>query len=67
MVNNARVLKTKLLEQKGTIHKPKGTAHKSSQSGITYRIVASSSPSRIEAHAGFFRLLMKENFDPCVL
>ena len=32
-----------------------------------YRIVASTSPSRIEAHAGIFRSLMKEIFDPYVL
>ena len=32
-----------------------------------YRIVASSSPSRIEAHAGLFRMLMKGIFDPYVL
>ena len=32
-----------------------------------YRIVASTSPSRIEAHAGLFRSLMKEIFDPYVL
>ena len=32
-----------------------------------YRIVASTSPSRIEAHAGLFRLLMKGIFDPYVL
>ena len=32
-----------------------------------YRKVASSSPSRIEAHAGLFRLLMKGIFDPYVL
>ena len=32
-----------------------------------YRIVASASPSRIEAHAGFFRSLMKGVFDPYVL
>ena len=34
---------------------------------IDYRIVASSSPSRIEAHAGLFRLLMKGIFNPYVL
>ena len=32
-----------------------------------YRIVTSSSPSRIEAHAGLFRLLVKGIFDPYVL
>ena len=32
-----------------------------------YRIVASTSPSRIEAHAGFFGSLMKGIFDPYVL
>ena len=32
-----------------------------------YRIVASTSPSRIEAHAGLSRLLMKGIFDPYVL
>ena len=32
-----------------------------------YRIVASTSPSRIEAHAGLFRCLMKGIFDPYVL
>ena len=35
-------------------------------SGSTYRIVASTSPSRFEAHAGFFRFLMKGIFDPYV-
>ena len=34
---------------------------------LLYRIVASTSPSRIEAHAGFFRSLMKGIFDPYVL
>ena len=34
---------------------------------LTYRLVASSSPSHIEAHAGLFRLLMKGIFDPYVL
>ena len=29
-----------------------------------YRIVASTIPSRLEAHAGFFRLPMKGIFDP---
>ena len=33
----------------------------------TYRIVASTSPSRFEAHVGLFRLLMKGIFDPYVL
>ena len=33
----------------------------------TYRIVASTSSSRIEAHVGLFRLLMKGIFDPYVL
>ena len=33
----------------------------------TYRIVASTSPSRFEAQAGLFRLLMKGTFDPYVL
>ena len=32
-----------------------------------YRKVVSSNTSRLEAHAGFFRLLMKEIFDPNVL
>ena len=32
-----------------------------------YRIVTSTSLSRIEAHAGLFRSLMKGNFDPYVL
>ena len=32
-----------------------------------YRKVASSNTSRLEAHAGFFRLLMKGIFDPYVL
>ena len=32
-----------------------------------YSIVASTSPSRFEAHAGIFRLLMKETFYPYVL
>ena len=32
-----------------------------------HRKVASSNTSRLEAHAGFFRLLMKGIFDPYVL
>ena len=32
-----------------------------------YRKVASSNTSRLEAHAGFFRTLMKGIFDPYVL
>ena len=32
----------------------------------TYRKVASANTSRLEAHAGFFRLLMKEIFDAYV-
>ena len=32
-----------------------------------YRKVVSSNMSRLEAHAGFFRLLMKGIFDPYVL
>ena len=35
--------------------------------GYKYRKVASSNMSRLEAHAGFFRLLMKGIFDPYVL
>ena len=31
---------------------------------VYYRKVASSNMSRLEAHAGFFRLLMKGIFDP---
>ena len=34
---------------------------------INYRKVASSNTSRLEAHAGFFRLLMKGIIDPYVL
>ena len=34
---------------------------------IVYRKVASSNMSRLEAHAGFFRLLMKGTFDPYVV
>ena len=34
---------------------------------LVYRKVASSNTSRLEAHAGFFRLLMKVIFDPYVL
>ena len=34
---------------------------------LKYGIVASSSPSCIEAHAGIFRLLMKGILDPYVL
>ena len=34
---------------------------------LAYRKVASSNTSRLEAHAGFFRLVMKEIFDPYVL
>ena len=32
-----------------------------------YRKVVSSNTSRLEAHADFFRLLMKRMFDPYVL
>ena len=32
-----------------------------------YRKVSSSNTSGLEAHAGVFRLLMKENFDPYLL
>ena len=35
--------------------------------GCTYRKVASSNMSRLEAHEGFFRYLMKGIFDPYVL
>ena len=34
---------------------------------LIYRKVASSNTSRLEAHASFFRLLMKGIFDPYVL
>ena len=34
---------------------------------LDYRKVASSNMSCLEAHAGFFRLLMKWIFDPYVL
>ena len=34
---------------------------------INYHKVASSNTSRLEAHAGFFKLLMKGIFDPYVL
>ena len=34
---------------------------------ISYRKIASSNTSRLEAHAGFFRLLKKGIFDPYVL
>ena len=34
---------------------------------FNYRKVASSNTSGLEAHTGFFRLLMKEIFDPYVL
>ena len=34
---------------------------------VTYHKVASSNTSRLEAHAGIFRLLMKGIFDPYVL
>ena len=34
---------------------------------VEYHKVASSNMSHLEAHAGFFRLLMKRIFDPYVL
>ena len=34
---------------------------------VTYHKVASSNTYRLEAHAGFFRLLVKGIFDPYVL
>ena len=37
------------------------------QLNSTYRKVTISNTSRLEAHAGFFRLLMKGIFDPYVL
>ena len=40
---------------------------KNMKTSFEYRKVASSSPSRIEPHAGLFRLLMKGIFDPYVL
>ena len=43
-----------------------GVSNGSNKSTI-YRIVASTSPSRIEAHTGLFRSLMKGIFDPYVL
>ena len=36
-------------------------------SAFSYRKVLSSNTSHLEAHAGFFRLLMKRIFDPYVL
>ena len=47
------------------VHKPYGPKNNFVQS--YYHIVASTSPSRIEAHAGIFRSLMKGIFDPYVL
>ena len=37
------------------------------QENYSYRKVASSNSSRLKAHAGFFRLLMKGFFDPYLL
>ena len=34
---------------------------------LYYRKVASSNTSRLEANAGFFRLLLNVFFDPCVV
>ena len=34
---------------------------------VNYHKVASSNKSRLEAHAGFFRLLMKGIFDPSLI
>ena len=34
---------------------------------VIYRKLASSNLSHLEAHAGFFRLLMKEIFNPYIL
>ena len=39
----------------------------SNNTEFTYRKVASSNMSRLEAHVGFFSLLMKRIFDPYVL
>ena len=36
-------------------------------SQMTYCKVASTSPSHLEAHAGYFRLSMKEEFDVYLL
>ena len=41
--------------------------HTRTKSALKYRKVASSNMSRLEAHAGFFRVLMKGIFDPYVL
>ena len=38
-----------------------------SSNNLTYRKVTSSNTSHLEAHAGFFRLLMKGIFNPYVL
>ena len=48
--------------------KPGTTLHTNKLSHmITYRKVVNSNTSRLEAHAGFFRLLRKGIFDPYVL
>ena len=39
---------------------------KSFESHSSYRLVLSTRPSRFEAHAGIFRLLMRGIFDPYV-
>ena len=44
-----------------------GMGSKCAQSIFMYSKVASSNTSHLEAHAGFFRLLMKGIFDPYVL
>ena len=46
---------------------PTTTLHFNTVHKTKYRKIASSNTSRLEAHAGFFRLLMKGIFGPYVL
>ena len=57
-----RVLK----EHKGVLGVPISQSHLMT-AYLLYRKVTSSNTSRLEAHASFFRLLMKGIFDPYVL
>ena len=50
-----------------TYYKEKIQQKSSYETKFAFHKVASSNTSRLEAHAGFFRLLMKGIFDPYVL
>ena len=58
---------TALLVEVGTLHVVPIFCSLTKFFKCRYRKVASSNTSRLEAHAGFFRLLLKVIFDPYAL